>query len=552
MLLASLAASVVADAPTHRLLLAGGHLPVCSSFAPRACRNTPDWPEPARTQRSLKISPERIRAWADAMRSELEASRLRHLVLALMTVDRQAPGPQTPAELREAMRALNVEIELTGSTGNHRVTVDGEALYETLSDRHWNAIVDFLERPPRDAEGNRQVERVDLDASRSQASAAIYRRFVAMAAAAGNTKRPLIAISTAASRDPYDALDFYRGVFQQAGADVVWLPLDAALQAARAAGQCERLKAFQADILGAFERARVWPEKFAEQQAFCRSSEPGTALIDQIDGLFLNGGDQWLTLHAFRDAGHRPTPELERILARLADGSLALGGTSAGSAVQSAAFMISNGSARAALEAGGRAAAPPPPGCERDASCPKGIQGDTLTWHPPGGLKTFSLGVADTHFSQRMRQFRLLQLLAGTGQRYGFGIDETTALEVLRNDGHWNLRVHGRGGIWILDLPPNAVTRVRPLAIESALMLRLGSGQQIQFDPVIGLVAPPGAAMPGDSLRCRRVEPRGDFDRAFRQAEEGPGCITLQTSGGRFELSFGEAPVRRFGVQFIP
>jgi predicted alpha/beta hydrolase family esterase len=34
-------------------------------------------------------------------------------------------------------------------------------------------------------------------------------------------KRPLIAVVTASARDPFESIDFYTQVFEQAGADVI-------------------------------------------------------------------------------------------------------------------------------------------------------------------------------------------------------------------------------------------------------------------------------------------------------------------------------------------
>jgi len=336
-------------------------------------------------------------------------------------------------------------------------------------------------------------------------------------------------------------VDFYRGVFEQAGAEVVWLPLDAALRAARSAGQCDRLEHFQARLLGSFDRARVWPRRYAEQTGFCRDAGRGTALIERVDGIFFNGGDQWLTLQAFRDPGQRATPELERILKRLEQGRLVLGGTSAGTAVQTAACMVTSGDPVAALDHGGQATPPAPPGCRRDESCPEGRDDATLTWHPAGGLGSFAPGVRDTHFSQRMRQFRLLQLLAETGQRYGFGIDETTALEAQRRGGRWRLRTHGRGAAWILEIAPGNVESAHPLAVGAARMVRLGPAQELLFDPARGLgrpSAPAAEAVP----RCRRGDGDADFDALFRQSGLEAGCIELDTAHGAAQFGFGPAP----------
>jgi cyanophycinase-like exopeptidase len=58
-----------------------------------------------------------------------------------------------------------------------------------------------------------------------------------------------------------------------------------------------------------------------------------------------------------------------------------------------------------------------------------------LTGYGPGGIGFFPHGLLDTHFANRGRHGRLLQLLADTagltrGDTRAFGVDENTALVV--------------------------------------------------------------------------------------------------------------------------
>ena len=53
---------------------------------------------------------------------------------------------------------------------------------------------------------------------------------------------------------------------------------------------------------------------------------------------------------------------------------------------------------------------------------------DSSMFNLAGGLATFNYGMIDTHFSEQNRTLRLATVLDKTQQKFGFGIDEATAL----------------------------------------------------------------------------------------------------------------------------
>ncbi|TVS09993.1 MAG: hypothetical protein EA419_11705, partial [Wenzhouxiangella sp.] len=274
--------------------------------------------------------------------------------------------------------------------------------------------------------------------------------------------------------------------------------------------RCEDLAEFQAELLGTWDRARVYPAAFELQQAQCEQAETTLRLAEGIDGLFLNGGDQWLTLHAFIDDQSLPTPEWQRILARLQAGELVLGGTSAGAAVQSGPVMISNGSSRRALLEGAHEQPPPRPGCDRAQACPSGLRADSLTFHR-GGLGSFDLGIVDTHFSDRWRQFRLLQLMVDSDIALGLGVDETSAIEVsgLFDDQPVTLQAHGDSGGWLILTDGAVVHSRQPLQIDGVVLHYLGPGARLELDDAGTSDSNPDAtANPAHGTRapeCRHV-----------------------------------------------
>lgn len=527
-----LLAMLIQAMPTQAaVMLAGGHLPVCSSLSPGECAGAQEWPEQALEAHRYRIDAEALQRWADAAavsdEGELNGS-WQQLLLHL----RDDEGPWLArAELTRRIR----EASLPFPDDTDRPDISGEALYQAADDRQWMRILDHLQKPTA---GRREVVR--LQASRNADSIAVFERFVTMAAAVSDHERPLIAVSTASSRDPFDALDFYLQVFEQAGADVVWLPLDAAVRQARAAGRCDALAVYQARELGSHDRERVWPDTFGQQLSFCRDADAGLRLVEQIDGLFINGGDQWLTLHAFRDFDGHPTPELARILARLEAGELVLGGTSAGAAVQSGPAMVSNGSNRAAQLAGAIAAAPPAAGCERSGRCPTGLNGDSLTYHPPGGLGSLAFAIVDTHFSERQRQLRLSQLLRDSGHRFGLGIDETSALLIqARSENRFRLEVLGASAGWLMDRPTEGVPQLH----------RLSPGHVLELD--LDSLPLPTAAEPTGDMVCEDFDWSASFnDLLVSQDRSSVSCWRLEPAPGRsFKLELRVHPQKTAGLE---
>jgi len=105
----------------------------------------------------------------------------------------------------------------------------------------------------------------------------------------------------------------------------------------------------------------------------------------------------------------------------------------------------------AAFARGPFATPPPSTRCAADSQCGNGLQGSDLTYRAGGGSGLFNIGILDTHFSERDREARLALLTAYTGTRFGFGVDEATALMVNTTEEEVQMEVIGQGGVYITD-----------------------------------------------------------------------------------------------------
>lgn len=433
---ASLAAGAEGSGP--RLLLAGGALPVCSSASPRFCNGG------APTGSTQQI---RYRLDGDAMarmaRISWHAHRLpvrRQLLSTFASWQAQVDVREWSGDaLRQLLRSENRPA--------------WQAWDQLAEFEQWR-VLDVLEVAPA-------TEVVDLARSGSDSGADIFRELVAMARTVSGRERPHVLISTASSRDPYAAIDFYLDVFAQAGAEVRWLPLDQAMRVAQAnrGSDCEHLDALRGQSWGALDRTRLYPERAAELVAACRSPRARRKMLDWADALFLNGGDQSWTRAAWFEPDGSASADLLFVQKRLQAGNLVVGGTSAGTAVQASrdSPMLISGSALPQHATGLLRTLIPDPSCAQADAC-QGIDPDALWVHPDGGLGTFPLGILDTHFSERGRDYRLARVLIDTQRDLAIGVDETTALRVDLDHGRWRTRVIGHGGAtWLMRVRPEAV-----------------------------------------------------------------------------------------------
>lgn len=323
----------------------------------------------------------------------------------------------------------------------------------------------------------RSIEYVSLADTENQSSIAVIEDFIAQAKLAGDTETPHILVMTSSSANSYAAADYYVGMFTHLGATAEWLPLDRAYRKARDANQCDWLSAYHSAFASAAHLDLLYPDYFQTHEEACENG-----LVDVIasaDGIFINGGDQVRTFYAlvtFEGENRVNSAELTQILDRQAAGELVIGGTSAGAAVQSGGLyngqqnpMITSGSAHSALKSGY----------------------NSNSHEATGGIETFQWGVVDTHFSERVREARLIRLLAHSNVRFGFGVDETTALNtaLVKEEGKADkvvMTVVGASGVYIVDMDESHVMAESPFEVRDVVTHYLNAGDSFVYYPESG------------------------------------------------------------------
>jgi len=558
-LISGISAKVAAENIDYSMILVGGGLHSCSSMNSAQCRAGHPFKTSAAGQAKsaeiYQISTQAISridgaaVWTAGR--QLERQQVRRVLVQLL---QQHGGQHWQAAT--LLKAIDTVL-LTQPLPQPVSGFNGLALSEHLSEAELNLLMDELEQPLLDSQQRRLTERVDLLGGTDSFSEEIYRKIAEQAAKINkNGDKTRILVVTASSRDPFAAVDFYLDVFRQtmpaAQLEVSWLPLNAAYQRAQQQNNgCRQLAGYLRHIHRTYNRAAVYPDLMARLQRFCQDG--ATAAVAQIrsaDAIFFNGGDQSLMLQALQKTDGSDSAELQAIREQFAAGRLLIAGTSAGTAVQTGNRsvtqplpMISNGTSLQALSHAAKAAAAPEPGCDRNQSCPAGMTQDQLTYQANGGLGLFPFGVLDTHFSERGRELRLVRLLSDTGTRFGFGIDEATALLVGRSAEPQTaqFQVIGAGGVFIADLPtrrPDVVNTSRwqsgPVLTHYLTRDDRASlvNQQLRITPARWKQLSP----PGPQLLQGTVLPRDEYRQLANQLCRQP-AARLQASAGKAQLS---------------
>lgn len=415
---------------SHNLLLIGSAMQVCSSMNQEACHSV-DWinANEMRTARLFNLSDVRRR---EAMR--------------------QAVWPRERESIREeVIEALEMMADYFGYgvVPEHRLVERFRSrqhlyLLSRLTEEEYYRILDGLEMPTM--EGLREHARV---AESSDASGSMLQRFVEITAKNSGTETPVIYVVTAAQRDTLGSFERYETMLSDAGAEARWLPIDATVVRAQQQGNCDSLDSLRRRVNGAYDRARVHSDLHAQQLQFCQNEDAWQGMIEQADGVFFADGSQSLLRAAFYKEEGEASGLLTAIQRKLEAHEVTVAAAGGASIALSAATMVTNGSSREAMTEGSMPRPAPRMGCDQDESCPRGVNLNSLTYQPLGGLELYPFGMVDTEVSERGYQGRMLRLAADTATALATGIDRSTGLLINTTSGEFE--VLGESGVLFLE-----------------------------------------------------------------------------------------------------
>lgn len=411
-----------AKEPSQTLVLVGGALTTCASLSPKNC------------EKNTQISGKTHNVFA-----------LSHTKIS--QIKQQWPSKNSQAKNNTIKNLATMQAKSSPTLSKKELLwlwrdVDSKQL-NSLSDQEYNFVIDMLEVAQIKSDNKRLKEQVNT-ALNSESAATEILQFISGSLKVNDTNPSMLAI-TASSRDPYESADFYEGLLSFPNVNSQWLALTPALAKAITTNECDDLTTLRHSKMGLYQREHIYPDRTQAEYKLCKKGTDALVeLINNSTGVMFNGGDQSLTRKVLFDENNQPYPWTKALQSRPV-----VVGTSAGTAVQSGGqahagnvVMISNGTSLSALKEGAQAIDAP---SERSNS-------DSLTYNRFGGLGTFSYGVLDTHFSERNRTLRLGTLLDDLNANkalptFGFGVDETTALVVIKSEAGNLMTVIGKNGV---------------------------------------------------------------------------------------------------------
>ncbi|KAB2336181.1 cyanophycinase [Cytobacillus depressus] len=184
--------------------------------------------------------------------------------------------------------------------------------------------------------------------------------------------------------------------------------------------------------------------------------------IEEVDAIWFVGGDQLRHVKTLVTPDGKDTVVLNAIRKIYENGAV-LGGSSAGAAIMSNP-MIANGTSVSALTEG----------VHLLKNFDQEVDNDQLFLTT--GFGFFPHGIVDQHFLQRGRFGRLLVATQYNKTRYGFGIDENSAMVYYGADD--SIEVVGESGLLIVDLQEAKTPKSKRFAMNNVTMHYLEKGDR--------------------------------------------------------------------------
>ncbi|MBB1307044.1 cyanophycinase [Pseudoalteromonas sp. SR43-5] len=295
---------------------------------------------------------------------------------------------------------------------------------ESLTQQEYNFVFDMLEVPLLNKNGERLKEQVNTDFNNEVATNNIL-QFVSGSLKVNNAKPTMLAI-TASSRDPYESADVAQSLLAQSNINTQWLALTPALAKAITSNSCDELPALRNTLMNVYNREVIYPDRTKAEYALCKNGTNAlVSLIKNSTGVMFNSGNAALTHKVLFDQNNNPYPWTQALQTRPV-----IVGEGAGAVIQSKVTgMLTNTTSLEALRKS-----------ENNTNA--------------GGLGSFNFGVLDTQFSEQNRTFKLTAALnknevksTKTEIQHGFGIDENTALVVIKSPEGSLITVIGKSGV---------------------------------------------------------------------------------------------------------
>ncbi|TMO72733.1 cyanophycinase [Pseudoalteromonas sp. S3785] len=234
---------------------------------------------------------------------------------------------------------------------------------------------------------------------------------------------PTLLIISAAQRDPYAQVEALKTLLPK-GVTSQWLPLTPALAKAITNNTCSDLPALRHSQMNLYNRSNVYPELTKAEHTLCNKGvEALVNLINTSTGVLFSDGTAKNALKALYDENNIAYPWTNAIKTRPV-----IVGLGAGSKIQSENVYLSQHQSETVLKA-------------KSAPQPTVIK----------GLNTFTYGSLSTRFSEQNQTLNLASTLNNVKQnaviKHGFGIDENTALVVIKSQKGNLMTVIGQSGV---------------------------------------------------------------------------------------------------------
>jgi len=453
--------SVLAKAD-YSMVLMGGGMQFCTSLEPRQCEKPLKIKSDSLVEFLYQVNPTNIQGIAESLWLENRTETRVHVIEALNQVAAISKSEMSKRQLLNIFR--KTELVSKGKK------LSGAELLRSLHDNEFQLVMDWLQKPALDGaffgQSDRKQIRVSLKNDKNPFTARVFKQFVGLTQQLSDHKKPTILFVTAGNSDVFAEVDLYQQVFKQLGVKANWLPLDAAFlyallenEGTKEKPYCANLDLYRQMKLHRFKRAKIYPDLASYQTELCLEPDKLSKMIDSAHGLFFADGNPNLIKRALFYEDGTASALLTNIKTRLANGELVVAADGGAARAMTASYesngvMMLAGNSHQALTSGSLASEKLLRGCEKQGACPPGYVKNGLVYQPSGGIGLFEFGIVDSRLSEKARQGRLIRLLADTPVRYGYGVDERTALLVnwqQLGDIELKMEVVGQNGVTIFD-----------------------------------------------------------------------------------------------------